>query len=179
MSSVSTVHRVINDSESARSTFSYWRLPCGLAAPYRRAPDTTRRTPHTPASPSDDAARHATPTVRYVRRDGASPPSFLGNGSAASTLSLCSALSDPPRACLMPQQIGWLKGGARWCGDFHIGLHRCPCRPPRHFKDGFPGSKYIDLEDPILFSMHFRPTRRDPPRQSRVWRSSQRSLAST
>ena len=79
---------------------------------------------------------------------------------------LCALLfSDPPRACLMPQQIGWLKGGARWCGDFHIGLHRCPCRPPRHFKDGFPGSKYIDLEDPILFSMHFRPT----PTHAAVW----------
>ena len=26
------------------------------------------------------------------------------------------------------------------------------------FKDGFPGSKYIDPEDPILFLMYFRPT---------------------
>ena len=57
----------------------------------------------------------------------------------------------------------------RYAGTLPIALHRCPftCRPLWHVRtDGFPSSKWIDLEDPIPQLRRGQSSRPPPPLSS-------------
>ena len=51
-----------------------------------------------------------------------------------------------------------IKGGVTACMPFEQSASPLSLQASTACENGFPSSKYIDLEDPMLFLMHFRPT---------------------